>query len=259
MKHLILLTIFTLSIFAAAEAKPYQQLSTTEKSAYVKEKAERVGAIMAGRAQEFSPAYLALVAARVDAYAKRVGVKTQGVPGKEDFSLVLTRGAGFAPTFAQIFQARNVSPLIGIYLPLIESEYRNDLVSEAGSAGMFQFMPQTATRFGLSAEERNDANKSADAAARYLSDLQTKFTGNIWLSLLSYNIGEGSVEKMLTLVPEARGAACGICTFLEKKELLGQSFPKEGENYTAALIAAAVIGEYPQDFGLSTQPLSVKK
>lgn len=258
MKHLILLALCSLCVFSSLQAKPYQQLSAAEKSAYVKEKAEHIGTTIAGRAQEFSPAYLALVAARVDAYAKRVGVKTQGVPGKEDFSLVLASGAGFAPSFAQIFQARNLSPLVGIYLPLLESEYRNELVSEAGSAGMFQFMPQTAAKFGLSGEDRNDPAKSAEAAARYLSNLQTKFAGNIWLSLLSYNIGEGSVEKMLALVPEARGAACSICTFLDKKEMLGQSFPKEGENYTAAFIAAAIVGEHPRDFGLSTQPLSQK-
>ncbi len=259
MKNLILLALCSLCIFPSLQAKAYQQLSAAEKSTYVKETAERIGTVIAGRTQEFSPAYLALIAARVDAYAKRVGVKTQGVPGKEDFHLVLTRGAGFAPTFAQIFQTRNVPPLIGIYLPLIESEFRNELVSEAGSAGMFQFMPQTATRFGLRADDRNDPMKSADAAARYLAELQTKFAGNIWLSLLSYNIGEGGVEKLLTLVPEARGAACSICTFLDKKESLGQNFPKEGENYTATLIAAAIVGEHPQDFGLSSKPLSSAK
>jgi hypothetical protein len=42
----------------------------------------------------------------------------------------------------------------------------------------------------------------------------------------------------------------------EKKELLGQSFPKEGQQYTPSLMAAAIIGENPQDFGLAVAPLS---
>lgn len=257
MKQIFVTAIFaTALLVTTAHAQTYQSLSSAEQAAYVKAKAERLGAAMANHAVEFSPAYLALVTARADAYAKRVGVKTQGIPGKEDLGLVLTRGASQAASFAKIFQAHNLSPLIGIYLPMMESEFRNELVSDAGSAGMFQFMPQTAVRFGLTAEERTDPAKSADAAARYLGDLQSKFAGNIWLSLLSYNIGERGVEKLLMLVPEARGAACSICSFLDKKETLGKSFPKEGENYTPALLAAAIVGEHPKDFGLAGTPLS---
>lgn len=117
-------------------------------------------------------------------------------------------------------------------------------------------MPQTAVRFGITAEERSDPAKSADAAARYLSDLQTKFAGDIWLSLLSYNVGEKAVEKMLAIVPEARGADCSICVLTEKKDLLGAGFPKEGQHYTPSLLAAAIIGENPRDFGLDDSPLS---
>ena len=257
MYRIFLIALFAVSFGATNTcAQTYQQRSATDKQAYVKAKAEQIGATIAQRNVEFSPAYLALVAARVEAYAKRVGVQTQGVPGKEELGLVLARGTNHAATFAKVFQARNMAPLIGIYLPMMESEFRNELVSGAGSAGMFQFMPQTAVRFGITVAERADPAKSADAAARYLSDLQTKFAGDVWLSLLSYNVGENAVAKMLTIVPEARGAACSICVLTEKKEMLGQSFPKEGQHYTPALIAAAIMGENPQDFGLTLSPLS---
>src|SRR5262249_2865659 len=150
----------------------------------------------------------------------------------------------------------NVSPLVGIYLPLMESEYRSEMLSSAGSSGMFQFMEQTALRFGLTAEERKDPAKAADAAARYLAVLQKRFAGDLWLSLLSYNQGEIAVEKMLGVVSEARGAACSICLLTEKKDLLGKNFQGEGADYTPALIAAAIIGEHPRDFGVETRPLS---
>lgn len=256
MKHILFTIIICSSLSFIVAAQSFQQSSDANKQAYIKAKAEQIGAKIAQRNIELSPAYLALVSARVEAYAKRVGVKTQGVPGKEELSLVLARGTNHAATFAKVFQARNVPSLIGIYLPMMESEFRNELVSGAGSAGMFQFMPQTAVRFGITVEERSDPAKSADAAARYLSDLQTKFAGDIWLSLLSYNVGEKAVEKMLAIVPEARGVACSICVLTDKKEMLGASFPKEGQFYTPSLIAAAIIGENPRDFGLTVSALS---
>jgi len=237
-------------------AQTFQQRTAAEKQAYVQEKAHRVSAAITGRPSDLSPAYLALVAARVEAYAERVGANTRGA-GQEDLRLVLERGAKYAPTFAKIFQARNVSPLVGIYLPLMESEYRNELVSPAGSSGMFQFMEQTAFRFGLTAEDRNDPVKAADAAARFLSELQGRFAGDMWLSLLAYNQGERAVERLLGAVSEARGAACSICLLTEKKDTLGKNFQGEGVSYTPALVAAAIIGEHPQDFGIDMRPLSM--
>ncbi len=242
---------------ARANAQTFQQLSEAEKQAYVGEKGRRIAAAITGRSSDLSPEYLALIATRVEAYANRIGSKIQGIAGKEDLRLVLARGAIYAPAFAKIFQARNVSPLVGIYLPLIESEYRNELVSSAGASGMFQFMEQTALRYGLAAEERKAPSKSADAAARYLSELQGRFADDMWLSLLAYNQGEIAVEKLLGAVSDARGAACSICRLTEKKDSLGRHFQGEGAGYTPSLVAAAIIGEHPQDFGVEMRPLSM--
>ncbi|NOT63194.1 MAG: transglycosylase SLT domain-containing protein [Acidobacteria bacterium] len=255
MKQLFLLALLGLSLAATAHAQTYQQLDAAGKQGYVKAKAQQLSAIIGGRTVEFSPAYLALVTARVEAYAKRIGTGAQGVAGKEDLRFVMERGAKFAPTFAQAFQARNVAPLIGIYLPFMESEFRNEMTSEAGSSGMFQFLEQTAVRFGITSAERNDPAKAADAAARYLAGLQNKFAGDVWLSLLSYNQGETAVDKMLTNVTNARAAACGVCALSEAQGTLG----KEGLFYTPNLIAAAIIGEHPADFGLQVSPLSSGK
>jgi membrane-bound lytic murein transglycosylase D len=238
-------------------AQTFQQFSEAEKQAYVKEKGRRIAAAITGRSSDLSPEYLALVAARVEAYSNRIGSNIQGIAGKEDLRLVLARGATYAPVFAKIFQSRNVAPLVGIYLPLVESEYRNELVSSAGASGMFQFMEQTALRFGLTAEERGDPAKSADAAARYISESQGRFAGDLWLSLLAYNQGESAVEKMIGAASDARGADCSICRLTEMKDSLGGNFQGEGARYTPAIVAAAIIGEHPQDFGLNMRPLSM--
>ncbi len=237
-------------------AQTFQRRSAAEKQAYVNEKARRIAAEITGRSSDLSPVYLALVAARVEAYAGRVGANAQGADGQEDLRMVLERGAKYAPEFAKIFQARGLSPLVGIYLPLMESEYRNESLSPGGSSGMFQFMEQTALRLGLRSEERKDPAKAADAAARYLSEMQGQFAGDLWLSLLAYNQGESVVNKLLGAVSEARGAACSICLLTEKKDALGKYFQSEGAGYTPALIAAAIIGEHPRDFGVEMRPLS---
>src|SRR5262245_2421327 len=252
--------ICSLSIAFSAErasAQIFQGLSAAEKQAYVKEKSHRIGAAITGRPSDLTPAYLALVAARVEAYAGRIGPNAQGAAGQENLRLVLERGAKYAPVFAKIFQERNISPLVGIYLPMMESEFRNELVSPAGSAGMFQFIEQTALRYGLTADERNDPAKAADAAARYLSQLRERFEGDLWLSLLAYNLGETNVERLLGAVSEARGAACSICLLTEKKDALGKHFRGEGAGYAPALVAAAIVGEHPQDFGVEMRPLSL--
>ena len=79
----------------------------------------------------------------------------------------------------------------------------------------------------------------------------------MWLSLLAYNQDERAVEKLPGAVSEARGAACSICLLTEKKDTLGKHFQGEGVGYTPALVAAAVIGERPQDFGIEMRPLSM--
>jgi hypothetical protein len=43
----------------------------------------------------------------------------------------------------------------------------------------------------------------------------------------------------------------------EKKDALGKSFQGEGVSYIPALVAAAIIGEHPQDFGVKMRPLSM--
>ena len=65
---------------------------------------------------------------------------------------VFARGQAEAPRLIAIFKSRNVSPLIGLYLPWIESAYVNIPSPNAmGSVGMFQFIPKTGEHFGLSA------------------------------------------------------------------------------------------------------------
>ena len=86
------------------------------------------------------------------------------------------------------------------YLAVIESSLDYRAVSPARAAGLWQFMPATAPRYGLevSAEvdERYHIEKSTVAAARYLKESYRKY--NSWAAAaLSYNGGQARITNAL--------------------------------------------------------------
>ena len=96
------------------------------------------------------------------------------------------------------FRAEGVPDAL-FWVAEVESSMRPDAVSPAGAAGLYQFMPATAERFGLRLrpeDERFHPEKSARAAAQYLRLLYDQFES--WpLALAAYNGGEGRVAKTL--------------------------------------------------------------
>jgi beta-lactamase regulating signal transducer with metallopeptidase domain len=78
-------------------------------------------------------------------------------------------------------------------IPLYESHYNNDAISGAKARGIWQFMAQTARRYGLvvndKVDERLDPEKETDAAMRYLTDLNNIFN-DLHLAMKGYNEGE---------------------------------------------------------------------
>lgn len=65
--------------------------------------------------------------------------------------------------------------------------------SPAGAQGHFQFMPGTAKQYGLT--NPDDFEQSADASARYISDLMSRYAGNLQKAVAAYNWGPGNVDK----------------------------------------------------------------
>jgi len=83
-------------------------------------------------------------------------------------------------------------------LVLVESAGQPTALSPKGARGIWQFMPDTARRYGLAVtaklDERTDVAKSTVAAARYLHDLYQRF-GDWRLAFAAYNAGEQTVER----------------------------------------------------------------
>lgn len=245
---------------ATAQSSLYQQMTPAERSAFVSEQARRLGREMSGRDYLFTRAFEAEIQKNVDFYAGRIGNDRGDQPGKGDGRLIFERGQMYAPTLIAIFEKREVSPLIGLYLPLIESEYVSiPAPNSAGAIGMFQFLPNTAEQFGLSPNDLLDEKKSADAAARYIARGLKKFSADPMkeaLALLAYNRGAQGVERDLALLGIAQNSGCSICVLTENSARLDATFQTESVYYVPRFFAAAIVGENPHAFGLQTLPLS---
>ncbi|HXD00572.1 MAG TPA: lytic transglycosylase domain-containing protein [Verrucomicrobiae bacterium] len=104
----------------------------------------------------------------------------------------------FVPVLKPVFSAQKIPPEL-VWVAEVESSFDRRAVSPAGAAGLFQLMPDTAKRFGLSLwprDQRFQAEPSANASAQYLKSLYNHFQD--WrLALAAYNAGEGAVQKLL--------------------------------------------------------------
>jgi membrane-bound lytic murein transglycosylase D len=97
-----------------------------------------------------------------------------------------------------VFTGQKVPPEL-FWVAEVESSFDAGARSPAGAAGLYQLMPDTARRFGLSlwpSDQRLQPEASARASARYLKFLHDRFQD--WrLALAGYNAGEGRVQKLL--------------------------------------------------------------
>jgi membrane-bound lytic murein transglycosylase D len=104
----------------------------------------------------------------------------------------------YVPLLKPIFAAQGVPPEL-VWVAEVESSFDRRAESPAGAAGLFQLMPDTAKRFGLSLwprDQRFQTEPSAAASAQYLRYLFNRFQD--WrLALAAYNAGEGTVQKIL--------------------------------------------------------------
>jgi membrane-bound lytic murein transglycosylase B len=114
-------------------------------------------------------------------------------------------------------------------LVLVESAGQPTALSPKGARGIWQFMPDTARRYGLAVtadlDERVEVVKSTVAAARYLHDLYQRF-GDWRLAFAAYNAGEQAVERAV--------ARTGHGDFSR----IDRGLPEETRNYVPAVMRA---------------------
>lgn len=149
----------------------------------------------------------------------------------------------YMPIFEEALE-RNGMPLELRYLPVIESALVPTAVSRAGAAGLWQFMPATASGLDLEVnslvDQRRDPYLASEAAARYLKQLYEMFDD--WsLAIAAYNCGPGNVNKALRRLEEGKHDFWEIYPFL----------PSETRGYVPAFIAANYIMNYHKEHNIS--------
>jgi hypothetical protein len=134
--------------------------------------------------------------------------------------------------------ARNVPAPVLAAVAWQESRFRLDVCSPAGACGLFQFMPETASAYGV---ERSSAESSAKGADVYLGKLERRF-GNLGLALAAYNWGQGNLAKWLATkgaktssVPSETRAYVLAITGHQLESFLGKAAPRSYGGRIAAL------------------------
>jgi len=86
-------------------------------------------------------------------------------------------------------------------LPVVESNFNPAASSGKGAAGHWQFMPNTARRWGLQQDwwydGRHDPMASMKAALDYLEMLNQRFAGDWLLTIAAYNTGATNVNRAI--------------------------------------------------------------
>ncbi|HMQ04793.1 MAG TPA: FHA domain-containing protein [Pyrinomonadaceae bacterium] len=251
--------------------RKYLELNEAEKRKYVGERAMKIAQIIGNNSSEpIPPAALDKIKAFVDAYAKRANVKPLiGCRFGDNLQVTYERASRNAPFIIKAFNEKGTDPRIGLYLAMIESEHCVCLQSPTGPLGMFQFTKATGELHGLKTvrgaspsnpDERCEPEPSARAAASYMKALTGRYgTGpaSVPLAIGSYNSGEGGLSSNLVKALESNaGLPRDFWTLIANGDKLSKQFQAENFKYVPKFFAAAIIGEYPQDFGLRLQPLS---
>ncbi len=240
--------------------KLYKQMSEEEKVYFVYTKAKEVALIVGNRPAEFPDEAIEIIKFWVDGYVRRIGNGSNRL-WAEDLNFMFHRArTGYVPQIIRAFKANNAPPAVGVYLPVIETEYRNIQTENfAGAAGLFQFIGPTASGYGVHPSERTNIDKMAPAAARYINDRLAEFGADamgVGLSIAGYNRSPDSVRRDLHDVIDSKNKDRDFWILVKNKSKLDHWFQKENINYVPRFFAAAIIGENPWNFGLKMRALT---
>jgi serine/threonine protein kinase len=248
----------TTSDTSGVVTRSYAGMTDAEKLSFVRNQERRISAMMGDRQVTLSEEAVLAIKTQVDNYDSRRFSKS-AAPGAESLQEIYGRAVPFVPLLARSFAAQKVPVTIGIYLPMIESEYRPCSESQFGAKGIFQFLPQTARQYGVMSKDMCDVNKMTPAAARYIADRMAELgedSQSMTLVLLSYNRGPDWVRDKLRELRGTESFQRNFWTLFAHRNELDETFRDENAWYVPRFFAAAIVGENPQAFGLTVPPLS---
>jgi soluble lytic murein transglycosylase-like protein len=173
---------------------------------------------------------------------------TQTPAGRSTMQQGLDRCRAYLDTSRSEFKQYGL-PEDLVWVAQVESVWKQGAKSPVAAGGIWQFMPSTASDYGLAVgspeDERFDPSKETRAAATYLHDLYTLF-GSWELALAAYNCGE---PRLMNAIVQ-----CGQPDFwaLYDRRLL----PKETSNYVPKILAAIKVASDPGNYSFATEARS---
>jgi hypothetical protein len=258
--------------------KKYTEMSDAEKRQYIEVKAMRVAQRIGNSSSDKIPdGAVSKIKQFVDGYvsrskSQRMDGCASRAPWADNLQATYLRASKNAPFIIRAFNEKGMDSQIGLYLAMIESEHCVCLQSGTGPLGMFQFtyataklhfVPSDGVVKGASPSNpdvRCEPEPAARAAASYMKALAGRYgTGpsSVPLAIGSYNSGEGGLSTNLEkALSSGQGLPRDFWSLIERSEILSKQFQSENFKYVPKFFAAAIIGENPQDFGLTLQPLS---
>ncbi len=133
------------------------------------------------------------------------------------------------------------------WLPLIESGFKLRALSSARALGLWQFIPSTGYKFGLTRnyyiDERMDPEKATMAAIAYLKELHNLF-GDWTTVLAAYNCGEGRVLRIIRSQK---------INYLDNFWDLYQNLPRETARYVPRFLATLHIIQNLDTYAIQTR------
>lgn len=179
---------------------------------------------------------------RTDMFERLDRELTSVVYGHSNTLLMIKRANKYFPVMAPILKENGI-PEDFLYLACVESTLNHRAYSPAKAAGIWQFIPSTATQYGLEVndevDERYNLDKATAAACRYFKNAYAKY-GDWPTTMAAFNGGMGRISSEL------------------EKQMQNSSFDiyltEETSRYVFRIMAVALVFKDPSKYGFALSP-----